>query len=67
MPPPCLPGGGIVEKGERIMQTSSNFIDRWGGPALMIGALIFSLTKARGYVDPDDSLLIYFMLVGFAA
>jgi hypothetical protein len=49
------------------MQTSSNFIDRWGGPALMIGALIFSLTKARGYVDPDDSLLIYFMLVGFAA
>ena len=49
------------------MQTSSNFIDRWGGPALMIGALIFSLTKARGYVDPDDSLLIYVMLVGFAA
>lgn len=28
---------------------------------------MFSLTKARGYVDPDDSLLVYFMLVGFAA
>jgi len=33
----------------------------------MLGALIFSLTKARGYVDPDDSLLVYFMVVGFAA
>jgi len=33
----------------------------------MLGALIFSLTKARGYVDPNDSLLLYFMLVGFAA
>ena len=33
----------------------------------MLGALIFSLTKARGYVDPDDSLRVYFMLVGFTA
>jgi len=33
----------------------------------MLGALVFSLTKARGYVDPDDSLLVYFMLAGFAA
>jgi len=33
----------------------------------MLGALIFSLTKARGYVDRDDSLLVYFMVVGFAA
>lgn len=40
---------------------------RLGGLALMLGALIFSLTKARGYVDPDDSLLVYFMVVGFAA
>lgn len=40
---------------------------RVGGLALMLGALIFSMTKARGYVDPDDSLLVYFMLVGFAA
>ncbi len=40
---------------------------RWGGPALMLGALIFSLTKARVYVDSDDSLLVYFMVVGFAA
>jgi hypothetical protein len=28
---------------------------------------MFSLTKARGYVDPDDSLLGYFMFVGFAS
>lgn len=40
---------------------------RLGGLALMLGALIFSLTKARGYVDPDDSLLVYFMVVGFLA
>ncbi len=31
----------------------------------MIGALMFSLTKARGYVDPDDSMLGFFMFVGF--
>ena len=49
------------------MRTLSNLIAKWGGPALMLGALIFSLTKARGYVDPDDSLLVYFMAVGFAA
>jgi hypothetical protein len=49
------------------MRTLSNFIARWGGPALVLGALVFSLTKARGYVDPDDSLLVYFMAVGFAA
>lgn len=40
---------------------------RLGGLALMLGALIFMLTKARVYVDPDDSLLVYFMAVGFAA
>ena len=39
---------------------------RWGGPALMLGALMFMLTKTRGYVDPDDSLLDFFMFVGFA-
>ncbi len=33
----------------------------------MLGALMFSLTKARGYVDPDDSLLGLFMLVGFSS
>jgi hypothetical protein len=33
--------------------------------ALMLGALMFMLTKTRGYVDPDDSLLGYFMLAGF--
>lgn len=49
------------------MQTLPKIINRYGGLALMLGALIFSLTKARGYVDPDDSLLVYFMLVGFAA
>jgi hypothetical protein len=38
---------------------------RLGGLALMLGALMFSLTKARGYVDPDDSLLGYFMVTGF--
>ena len=38
---------------------------RWGGPALMLGALMFMLTKTRGYVDPDDSLLGFFMFVGF--
>lgn len=32
----------------------------------MLGALMFMLTKARGYVDSDDSLLGYFMFVGFA-
>ena len=31
----------------------------------MLGALMFSLTKARGYVDADDSLLGYFMFAGF--
>jgi hypothetical protein len=55
------------EKVGEIMQTLSNLVGRWGGLALMFGALMFSLTKARGYVDPDDSLLLYFMLVGFAA
>ena len=45
--------------------SSSNLI-RWGGPALMLGALMFSRTKARGYVDPDDSMLGFFMFVGFA-
>ncbi len=40
---------------------------RLGGLALMLGALMFMLTKARGYVDSDDSLLVYFMAVGFAA
>lgn len=40
---------------------------RWGGAALMLGALMFMLTKARGYIDPDDSLLGYFMVVGFGA
>lgn len=40
---------------------------RLGGVALMLGALMFMLTKARGYVDSDDSLLVYFMAVGFAA
>ena len=38
---------------------------RWGGPALMVGALMFMLTKTRGYVDPDDSMLGFFMFVGF--
>lgn len=33
----------------------------------MLGALMFMLTKARGYVDPDDSFLGYFMLVGFSS
>jgi hypothetical protein len=41
-------------------------ITRWGGMALMLGALMFMLTKTRGYVDPDDSLLGYFMLAGFS-
>lgn len=27
---------------------------------------MFSLTKTRGYVDPDDSLLGYFIVAGFA-
>ena len=36
-----------------------------GGLALMLGALMFSLTKARGYVDPYDSLLGYFIFAGF--
>jgi len=40
---------------------------RLGGLALMLGALMFSLTKARGYVDPDDSLLGVFMLVAFSS
>lgn len=40
---------------------------RLGGLALMLGALMFMLTKARGYVDPDDSLLGYFMLAGFSS
>lgn len=40
---------------------------RSGGLALVLGALMFSLTKARGYVDPDDSLLGVFMAVGFSA
>ncbi len=31
----------------------------------MLGALMFSLTKARGYVDPDDALLGYFIFTGF--
>ena len=31
----------------------------------MLGAFMFSLTKARGYVDADDSLLGYFMFAGF--
>ena len=31
----------------------------------MLGAFMFSLTKARGYVDPDDSLLGYFIFTGF--
>lgn len=39
---------------------------RSGGLALLSGALMFSLTKARGYVDPDDSLLGYFIFAGFA-
>jgi hypothetical protein len=38
---------------------------RLGGLALVLGALMFSLTKARGYVDPDDSLLGYFMFTAF--
>jgi hypothetical protein len=40
---------------------------RLGGLALVLGALMFSLTKARGYVDPDDSLLGVFMLVAFSS
>jgi len=39
---------------------------RSGGLALLLGALMFSLTKARGFVDPDDSLLGYFIFAGFA-
>jgi hypothetical protein len=31
----------------------------------MLGFLMFSLTKARGYVDPYDSLLGYFIFAGF--
>src|SRR4028118_1785490 len=38
---------------------------RSGGLALLLGAFVFSLTKARGYVDSDDSLLGYFMFAGF--
>lgn len=38
---------------------------RLGGLALMLGSLMFSLTKARGYVDPYDSLLGYFIFAGF--
>ncbi len=33
---------------------------------MLLGALMFSLTKARGYVDSDDSLLGYFIFTGFA-
>ena len=35
------------------------------GLALMLGSLMFSLTKARGYVDPYDSLLGYFIFARF--
>src|SRR4028119_1433218 len=38
---------------------------RSGGLALLLGAFVFSLTKARGCVDADDSLLGYFMFAGF--
>ena len=38
---------------------------RSGGLALLLTAFMFSLTKARGYVDADDSLLGYFMFAGF--
>lgn len=38
---------------------------RSGGLALLLGAFMFSLTKARGYVDADDSLLGYFIFAGF--
>ena len=39
---------------------------RLGGLALMLGSLmLFSLTKARGYVDPYDSLLGYFIFARF--
>ena len=48
------------------MRTSSS-LTRSGGLALMLGALMFMLTKARGYVYPDDSFLGYFMLVGFSS
>ena len=33
---------------------------------MLLGALMFALTKARGYVDPDVSLLGYFIFGGFA-
>ena len=51
---------------ERRTVVSFSSPGRWGGPALMLGALMFMLTKTRGYVDPDDSLLGFFMFAGFA-
>lgn len=48
------------------MKSSTAFV-RWGGPALMLGALMFMLTKARVYLDPDDALLGFFMAVGFGS
>ena len=45
----------------------SSMLVRWGGPALMLGALAFMLTKTKSYVDPDDSVLGLFMLVGFSS
>ncbi len=45
----------------------SSMLVRWGGPALMLGALAFMLTKRKSYVDPDDSVLGLFMLVGFSS
>ena len=43
VPPPYRARRGHTrerEKVEKMMQTSSTFIDRWGGPALMLGAHI---------------------------
>ncbi len=34
---------------------------------MMLGALAFMLTKTKSYVDPDDSVLGLFMLVGFSS
>ena len=57
--------GGIVRRPRGTSGASFFRSSRLGGVSLMIGAVMFSLTKARSYVDPDDSMLGLFMFVGF--
>lgn len=57
---------GDRERDEAVALFEARRRLQWGGAAVMLDALMFMLTRARGYVDPDDSLLGYFMLTGFA-